>query len=197
MTAKRTPTPQPAKKSAGKGKAAPVRKAAVKAKPVGRPSSFTQETADTICSRIANGESLRTICASETMPAASTVFKWLAERKDFSEQYARAREDQADFYAEQIVEIADEEVTMIKRGKHQPGGSDEDDGEVEVAFDPTAVARNRLRVDARKWYASKLAPKKYGEKVAIGGADDLPAIKGENTFALSTDALLAIAGGAK
>ena len=39
------------------------------------------------------------------------------------------------------------------------------------------IARSRLRVDARKWLAAKLAPKKYGEKIAVGGADDLPPIK--------------------
>jgi hypothetical protein len=142
----------------------------------GRPSKFTQATADAICTRIAEGESLRTICKDEEMPASSSVYKWLSENTAFSEQYAHAREKQADFYAEQIVEIADEEVTMVRRSKHQHGAKEEDDteeNEVEVVFDPTAVARNRLRVDARKWYASKLAPKKYGEKLAVGGADDL------------------------
>ena len=107
---------------------------------------------------------MRTICAESGMPACSAVYRWLNERPEFQEQYARAREEQADFYAGQIVEIADEEVTMVRADKHK--SRDEDgDGNTEVVFDPTAVARNRLRVDARKWYASKLAPKKYGEKV--------------------------------
>lgn len=35
------------------------------------------------------------------------------------------------------------------------------------------IQRSKLRVDTRKWLASKMAPKKYGDKVAIGGADDL------------------------
>ena len=125
-------------------------------------TQYDQAKSDIICDRIASGESLRSICRDESMPAKSTVFKWLSENSDFSDQYARAREDQADFYAEQIVEIADEEVTMIKQSKHFGGEGDE---KVEVVFDPTSVARNRLRVDARKWYASKLAPKKYGDKV--------------------------------
>jgi hypothetical protein len=141
----------------------------------GRPSSFTQDIADTICTRLAEGESLRTICKSDDMPDKATVMRWLAdpEKKEFCDQYARAREAQADFYAESVIEIADEECTFVKKSKH--GGEDED-GDVEVAFDPTAVARNRLRVDARRWYAGKVAPKKYGDKLAVGGADDLPPV---------------------
>jgi hypothetical protein len=166
-------------------------------KKVGRPSNFSQKTADAICERIAKGESLRTICEDSAMPAASSVYKWLGEHEEFAEQYARAREEQADLYASEIVAIADEEVTMVRRSKHQHGAKPEDDSDendIEVVFDSAAVARNRLRVDARKWYASKLAPKKYGEKVAIGGADDLPPVQTKHS--LSDDALAAIAAGA-
>lgn len=138
----------------------------VKSVQIGRKSTFTQSIADDICSRIAEGQSLRTICRDEGMPDKATVMRWL-EKEDaqlFRDQYARARDAQADYYAEEIIDIADEEVTMIKRSKHN-GGEDDDGLEQEVVFDPTAVARNRLRVDARKWYASKLAPKKYGDKL--------------------------------
>lgn len=132
-----------------------------------RPTDYSQELADLICERIANGESLRTICADESMPGKSTVFRWLASYSDFGTKYAHAREEQADLYAESIVEIADEaEVQAIHQGE-----------EVRLDLSAAAIARNRLRVDARKWYASKLAPKKYGDKVAIGGADDLPPVQ--------------------
>ena len=90
---------------------------------------------------------------------------WLDGRHaEFTEQYARAREAQADNMAEEILSIADEECTMVRADKH---GSKDDDGSgnTEVLFDATAVARNRLRVDARKWLASKMAPKKYGDKI--------------------------------
>lgn len=109
---------------------------------IGRPSKFTKELADKICECLANGDSLRKICASGGMPAASTVWLWLSENKAFSEQYARAREKQAEFYADEIVEIADSVIAS----------SDE-------------VLKARLQIDARKWHASKLAPKKYGDKV--------------------------------
>lgn len=145
----------------------------------GRPSSFTQAIADVICARLADGESLRTICQEDGMPSRTSVFRWLADkdRDDFRDQYARAREEQAEFYAESIIEIADEEVTMVKRSKHTHGAKPEDDTEdndIEVVFDSAAVARNRLRVDARKWYASKLAPKKYGEKLELAGDPKAP-----------------------
>ena len=98
---------------------------------------------------------------------------------EFSEQYARAREAQADKLAEETLAIADEDCTMVRADKH---GSRDDDGEgnTEVVFDATAVARNRLRVDARKWLASKMAPKKYGDKLAVGGADDLGPVQTVN-----------------
>jgi hypothetical protein len=111
------------------------------------------------------GESLRAILKTDGMPASSTVFKWLSESRAFAEQYARAREAQADTLFDEILSIADEEVTMVRRSKHQPTSGEDDGSEVEVAFDPTAVARNKLRVDARKWMAGKLRPKVYGDKV--------------------------------
>lgn len=113
--------------------------------PNGRPSDYTDEKADAICERIVAGESMRAICADPDMPAISTVFRWLSLNAQFSEQYARAKEEQAEAFADEIVRIADKDVPN----------------------EDTAVltARDRLRVDARKWVASKLKPKKYGDKV--------------------------------
>ena len=102
---------------------------------------FTSELADAICERIANGESLRAICRRDDMPAMSSVFKWLTIHSEFADQYARAREAQADALFDEILDIADEE---------------KDD-----------VQRSRLRVDSRKWMAGKLRPKKYGEKLDV------------------------------
>lgn len=135
-----------------------------------RPSEFNQETADAICERIADGESLRAICRDDAMPSKATVFRWLVAFPDFETKYAHAREAQADALVDEIVSIADEEVTMVKRSKHTHGASPEDDDEsndVEVVFDQTAVARNKLRVAARQWTAEKLRPKKYGPKLEI------------------------------
>ena len=92
---------------------------------------------DEICERIAAGESLQSICNDREMPGSSTVYRWLNENADFREQYVDARARQADCYADQIVMLAD-----------------------------TAEDHNkaRLQIDARKWVASKLLPKKYGER---------------------------------
>ncbi|HBZ95459.1 MAG TPA: hypothetical protein DEO91_17710 [Pseudomonas sp.] len=169
------PAPKkPAKKPVAKKKATG---STARTRKPGRPSSFTEAIGIALCAAIAEGMSLRKACALPGMPDVSTVIRWLAdeERAEFCAQYARAREAQADVLAEEILSIADEECTMILASKH---GSHDDDGEghTEVVFDSTAVARNRLRVDARKWLASKMAPKKYGDKItaehtgANGGA---------------------------
>lgn len=142
------------------GKSNPVKKAQG-----GHPTTFTSVMGERICDLIAGGLSARDICPMVGI-ASSTLFKWLADIPQFSEQYAHAREKQADFYAEQIVAIADElEVETIMQG-----------GQIKFDVSSSAVARNRLRVDARKWYASKLAPKKYGDKstTEITGKDGAP-----------------------
>jgi hypothetical protein len=121
---------------------------------MGRPSDFTQELADLICERLADGESLRAICADDAMTAKSTVFRWLASDQVFQDQYARAREVQAETMADEILAIADDGLndTYV-----------DDNGGKRTDVD--VIARSRLRVDARKWLASKMAPKKYGDKV--------------------------------
>jgi hypothetical protein len=107
---------------------------------MGRPSEYTDEEADRICAWIAEGRSLRSYCRLEHR-GLDTVYRWLRERKDFRERYARAHDDRADSLADEIVDIADEAAT----------GSME---EIQAA---------RLRVDARKWVASKLKPTKWGD----------------------------------
>ena len=122
----------------------------------GRPSSFTQEIADTICERISGGESLVAICRDDDMPARSTVFKWLVDFPHFSDIYARAREAQADALADDILNIADTPQIGQKSVSKATG--------LEIA-EGDMIEHRRLQVDARKWMAGKLAPKKYGEKI--------------------------------
>jgi hypothetical protein len=124
-----------------------------------------QSTVARICEELASGRSLRSICDDEGMPCQTTVFKWLAADKDFAQQYARAREAQADAMLEEILAIADE-------GKNDTWT--DDDGVVHTDHD--VIARSRLRVDARKWAMSKMAPKRYGEKVTqeLSGPDGGP-----------------------
>ena len=152
-----------AKKPAARKSAAGIGAPAKPPKKLGAPSTYTPELAAAICEHIAAGKSLRTIAALDGMPAQSTIMVWLdGKHPDFTEQYARAREAQADKLAEEILAIADD------------GRSDTYvDADGNVKTDTEAIQRSKLRVDTRKWLASKMAPKKYGDKMAIGGADDL------------------------
>lgn len=124
-------------------------------------TTFTQEMADIICERLADGQSLRAICVDEAMPSTSTVCKWLAAEPSFSEQYARARELQADALFDEILEIADDGQNdwMEKRNADGENIGWSENGE--------ALRRSALRVDARKWMAGKLQAKKYGDKLDL------------------------------
>lgn len=119
---------------------------------------YTVEMGNRICEEIALGKSLRAICKPEGMPAASTVCLWLTENPKFAEQYTRAREAQADYLAEETIEIADDSRQDYIQTENGP------------VFNSEHVNRSRLRVDARKWFASKVAPKKYGDKAPGGEA---------------------------
>lgn len=120
-------------------------------------STYTDRLAALICERLAEGQSLREICRDNSMPAMSTVFRWLAANESFREQYARAREAQADAFGEDIIDIADDATNdwMLRR---------QGEDTVEV-INSEHISRSKLRVDARKWLMSKMAPKKYGDRI--------------------------------
>ena len=115
---------------------------------------------------IADGESLRAICEDDWLPSRETVRKRLMDDDAFAGQYARAREAQADTLVDQIIEIAD----------NTRGDWIEGEGEGGPRLNAEHIQRSRVRIDARKWMAGKLRPKVYGEKLAIGGASDLPPV---------------------
>ena len=114
--------------------------------PRGRPSLYTDEISEEICRRLAGGESLRAICRSESMPHVATVLRWLPAHPEFRDQYARAREAQAECFVDQIINIADS---------------------VANERESSIVHAARLRIDARRWAASKMAPRKYGDKLDL------------------------------
>lgn len=141
--------------------------ARTKAKPKqGRPSDFTQKVADLICEKIATtARGLDFICDSDPrLPHASTVHRWLSTHPDFRESYLRARERQADLLFDQCLPIADDSSEDIVTDTREDGSTFE-------RFDAERVARAKLRVDTRMRMAGKLAPKKYGDKVALVGGD--------------------------
>jgi hypothetical protein len=122
-----------------------------------RLSEFSPEIGDAICELIADGQSLRAICAPDAMPAKSTVFKWLRDNQSFSDQYARAKEAQAENFADELMEIADDASGDVSGELEMPNG--------------VAVQRSKLRIDTRKWVMSKLLAKKYGDKLQHTGGD--------------------------
>lgn len=101
---------------------------------------FDQEKANEICELIANGVTLKNICEIDGMPGLTTVHKWKNENPSFADAYSYARKTQADTFADMIIT---------------------------EAFNCHDAQIGRLRMDALKWTASKLAPKKYGDKVEV------------------------------
>lgn len=146
-------------------------------KKLGRPSSYTKEKAAEICARLVNGESLRAICRDDNMPDVKTVYLWMAQNETFLQQYTKAKEDQADTLQEDILDIADTEPMQVV----------DDKGVARI--DSAHVNWMRLRIDSRKWIASKLKPKKYGERQILAGDADSPVEVKTNTEVF--DALLA------
>ena len=128
---------------------------------MGRHSTFTAKTADAICSRMIEGESLQQICRDKGMPSRQAVLKWLNQRPDFVAQYARAREALIDYMGDEILDIADDASNdwMERLGEDEKSRGWRENGE--------AINRSRLRVDARKWLMSKIMPKKYGDHVSL------------------------------
>jgi hypothetical protein len=126
----------------------------------GRPTRYTPAIADAICKRLAEGETLRAICRSEGMPDHSTVVIWAAnDAHGFYNHYARSRDIGLDVMADELLEIADD-------GKNDWMESN-DPGNPGYRINGEHQQRSRLRVDTRKWYLSKLAPKRYGDKLGL------------------------------
>lgn len=107
--------------------------------PGGRPTDYTQELADDICTLLSDGDSMRKICRMESMPCLSTVWKWLRENEEFSHQYDRSIQERAEAHTEDMLEIADDSTIDVQRAK--------------------------LMVDTRKWHSARMKPKKYGDKI--------------------------------
>lgn len=112
--------------------------------PVGRPVIYNFQIFDDICARIAEGESLNKITKEDKYPVKITFYRWLRQNEDLCTQYATAKKDRADTYADEMVDIADD-----------------------VDKDKEAIQKAKLRIDARKWIACKLHPRNYGERTMV------------------------------
>ena len=138
---------------------------------MGRPTKYSEELGKKICKELASGKSLKRICEKKEYPTAKTVYNWLLDKdkKDFLHNYESARNIQADLMFDDLLDIADDGTNdyYVKENK---------DGSIYKALNSEHVQRSRLRVDTRKWYLSKVLPKKYGEKLDLtSGGERMPA----------------------
>lgn len=127
----------------------------------------TPEVIETILAHLADGKSMRSVCRMDGMPKMTTVFKWLREDAEFAKHYAQAKKEGVEAMLEDCLEIADD------------GRNDFMETQYGQKVDREAIERSKLRVDTRKWFASKILPKKYGEKVE-------QTLKGDPTAPLQT-----------
>lgn len=129
-------------------------------KKTGRPSKYTKKLADKICALIAADprNTMRRIASMKGMPSMSMICRWLGVHEYFREQYARAKESQAEIMVEEMLDIADDgeldRTTRVNRA-----------GEEYDVTDVDVIQRSKLMIETRKWLAGKLKPKKYGDKV--------------------------------
>jgi hypothetical protein len=127
-------------------------------------SIYTHELALEICRLIAEeGKTVRGICREAGMPAFRTVLDWVRQKPDFAEMYNQALRDRLDFFADQIIEIADDNAndwTQTTRG-----------GQQLTVLDHEHIQRARLRIDTRKYLMSVGNPRRYSERL---GTDEAP-----------------------
>ena len=104
------------------------------------------------------------------MPAQSAVYEWLLKHPDFAEKYTRAREEQADTLADEIIDIADEQPEVVAVIDKKTGAL------IEHKLDGAFLQWQKNRIEARKWTAMKLKPKKYGDKLELSGNAENPLV---------------------
>lgn len=137
-----------------------------------------------ILERMADGELLKDICADQGIKSMSMVWYWMSQDEEFAKGYEQAKVWQARAIANEIQEIADGrdartqktlsaiEVYARQLRREKVPGWQQRIRELEKNL----IARNRLQVDARKWYARSLNPKEFGEKIDMtSDGQQLPA----------------------
>jgi hypothetical protein len=134
--------------------------------PGGRPSDYSPELAETICNLLIEGNSLRAIEDMDGMPSKTAILRWVSKHPEFRDQYARALEARTDAHADEILAIADD--------GHNDWMQKQFGDDVKWVENGEAIRRSQLRIDSRKWLMSKLAPKKYGDKLLHGGDPSNP-----------------------
>jgi hypothetical protein len=120
---------------------------------MGRPTTYTSELADWVCKMIATHAcGLRKLERMfDDFPHPSTIYAWLYDHPEFSEQYFTARKAQAAVLADSMLDL-DEEIKTYE---------DKDGNE---RIDAGILGRAKLAYEIRKWHAAKMAPRMFGER---------------------------------
>lgn len=135
--------------------------------PTGRPKAYSDQSAEEILRRIAKGETMFSICKDAHLPTSETVRQWvLQDENGFSAKYALARDEQCEFWADEIIEIADD-------GSNDWIERETERGNIKTVVDHEHVQRSKLRIDARKWKMSVSNPKKWAERKALQHSGEL------------------------
>lgn len=152
--------------------------------PPGRASTYTEPIAQEICDRLSDGEPLRQICRDEKMPAWRTVYDWQTAHPAFATRIAHARELGEDAIAQECMLIADTPLLGIKTTSKATGME---------TVEADMIEHRRLQIDTRLKLLAKWNPRKWGDKLAVGGASDLPPVQSSlNVAALPSEVLVEI-----
>lgn len=116
---------------------------------------YSPELGARVCELMIEGVSLRKISEMSGMPSRRAIFNWLKDNDEFRERYEVARLMQVEYWAHEIIEIADDISGDFIINEHG-----------ERVVDHENINRARLKIDARKWLMSKLHPRRYGDRVA-------------------------------
>lgn len=119
-----------------------------------------------LCAKIAaSNKSMATLLAEghdgHSLPTVNSILEWLQIDSELSGQYARAKEEQADFLGEEFLELHQKAwVPVLVDGVPLVV-----DGKPLMTVSPASAAAVRLEADNKKWLMGKLRPKKYGDRV--------------------------------
>jgi hypothetical protein len=154
----------------------------------GRPDTFTQQVFDEVIARLSMGEPLAAICRDAHMPGLRTFYDWKDRSPELAARFAHARDDGFDQIALETLTIADTPVEAIVEKSTAHG--------LEVTRQD-ALGHRKLQIETRLKLLAKWDPRRYGDKIAIGGADDLPALRSDVAMTLDpSEAYKRLLGGA-
>lgn len=139
--------------------------------PKGSGSKYTEEIADSICDLVSNGVNLRRVCRMEGMPSWRTIYNWVVERPEFASRLARAREMGYDSLAEEALEISN--TPHLGQKKVFSSGAGEDDDSMTVT-EEDMLGHRKLQIETRLKLLAVWDPKRYGNKVQVGGDAENP-----------------------